>query len=397
MPSRLRLSTQERDSLRALGVTLPDLGGAMEGEAARWRRPLEMATRSLVLVCPSTGSTGEPNFPHPLWDELHAAMPRPDDAVKLETRRMMVPVSARRALMPPRALPVPTVEVRIGSAIAMRERESPSSLERLFGCSMAWALHYHGKLQPGRSAGPGAPSPLLYGKLAHALLALVFADGALGADAAATRAQLVVETELANLCESLGLPRYHVERTAVKQAIVRTARELGALFAATGASVRGVEHEMTGVLEGVEVSGRADLVLSSPDVVIDLKWGRSSSYDKLLDGSALQLAVYAELHATNGSLPEVAYLTLQRQELLGQVGSTLPGIRILGTANARDTWSGARVALAARQAELASGVLIAPAADGTELESGLVGGRLTIAPGCKYCALSGLCGQGGYK
>jgi hypothetical protein len=397
MPSRLRLSTQERDRLSALGVTPPDLGRAMEGEAARWRRPLEMATRSLVLVCPATGSTGEPSFPHPLWDELRAAMPRPDDAVRLEARRMMFPVSARRASVPPRALPVPTVEVRTGSAIAMRERESPSSLERLFGCSMAWALHYHGKLQPGRSAGPGAPSPLLYGKLAHALLALVFGDGALGADAAETRAKLVVETELANLCENLGLPRYHVERTAVKQAIVRTARELGALLAATGASVRGVEHEMTGVLEGVEVSGRADLVLSGPDVVIDLKWGRSSSYDKLLDGSALQLAAYAELHAATGSLPEVAYLTLQRQELLGQVGSTLPGIRILGTATARDTWSGARVALVERQAELAAGVLIAPAADGTEIESGLVGGRLTIAPGCQYCALSGLCGQGGFK
>ncbi|MCX5745871.1 MAG: hypothetical protein NT062_25625, partial [Proteobacteria bacterium] len=37
---RLRLSRAEQDALRAHGVTPPDLGAAMEGVAARWRRPL---------------------------------------------------------------------------------------------------------------------------------------------------------------------------------------------------------------------------------------------------------------------------------------------------------------------------------------------------------------------
>lgn len=48
MPPRLRLSGLERARLQSLGVTPPDFGRLMEGEAARWRRPLEMAEEALV-------------------------------------------------------------------------------------------------------------------------------------------------------------------------------------------------------------------------------------------------------------------------------------------------------------------------------------------------------------
>ena len=392
---RLRLSLEERRGLARLRVTPPDTGALMEAEAARWRRPLEMASRALVLVCPTTDEAGAPSFPHPLWDELRAAMPQAEDAGRLEVRRLQVPAAARRKQVTLRGRPTPGMTIRTGTAIALREQESPSSLERLIGCSLAWALHYHARLQPGISDGPPAPSPLLYGKLAHHLLAQVFGAGALSPEEAASRAETIVDAELPGLCESLALPRYQVERTHLKQVIVDSARELGAFLIATGATVRGVELEASRTLAGIAVAGTADMVLSTPDVILDLKWGRTSNREKLATGTALQLAMYAELHANGSTRHEVAYFALNSQELFGEPGSVLPGVQIPGKATARDTWHGTLTTLARRRTELADGILVAPAADRSDIKPRLDGEGLHIAPGCDYCALGGLCGRAG--
>ena len=392
---RLRLSLTERTELARLGVAPPDLGLVMEAAATRWRRPLDQATDALVLVCPQATDAGERCFPHPLWDELCAAMPTPDQAHVLQADRLTLPAAAARRTIPSRALPSPVTRIATGVSLALREHESPSSLDKLLGCSLRWALDYRGRLRTGMSDGPGAPTPLLYGTLAHHLLAEVFAEGALDADAAFARAQALVDGQLTILCESLALPRYQVERTDIRQAILRSARDLGALITNLGATVRGVELEHAAEVDGVALSGTADLVLSNPAIVIDLKWGRKTNRDKLIAGAALQLAAYAELLAQPGSVLDSGYFTLQRQELLAATGSALPGAQLHGTATPRETWRGALIVLAERKAELASGVLHAPAADGTEIESALVGGRLTIAPDCEYCGFGALCGQSG--
>ena len=387
---RLRLSLAERDALRRLGVTPPDLGGAMEAAAARWRRPLELATDTLVLVCPATSITGEPQFPHPLWDELRSAMPGPAEVERLEVQRLLRPGRATRQAAPLRSLPVPASTVQAASPLPLRERESPSSLGTLLGCSLRWALTYHGRLRAGLGAGPGAPTPLLSGTLAHHLLEMVFGQGSLDGAAAAARAEGLVDTELPRLAETLALPRHQAELTAVRQAVIRSARALGELLGATGATLHGVEVPLEGSVEGVGLGGTADLVMSSPAVVLDLKWGRKGCQDRLENGTALQLAAYATLH---GAGPDVAYFTLGSQELLAPVGTRLPGAMVVGTDSVEATWDGALVALGVRREELARGVLQAPASDGSDHKSRLVGGRLALAPDCGYCDFGGLCGQ----
>ena len=366
-PPRVRLSVEERRALERFGVTPPDAAILMRDETARWRRPVELASR-LILVCPRSDEAGEVELPHPLWDELRGAP-------HLETARLQ-PV---RRVVPPRPLPLPAVAVSAGRPLALREQESPSSLGRLIGCSLAWALHYHGELEPGLSSGPAGPGPLLYGTLAHHFMAEVFAGGALGPDEAAARAAAVVDAELSAMCEVLDLPRYQVERATVRQAIVESARELARLVAEKGARIRGVELEAIRSLEGVNVGGRADLVLAGPDIVLDLKWSRSDYRKRLNTGTALQLAAYAELHAEGDARPEVGYFILNRHELLGTVA-------------AGPTWRGAMAALGRRRQELAAGQLIAPAADGTEIESRLADDGLILAPECRYCSFGGLCG-----
>ena len=393
---RVRLSNAERVALLREGVSAPDAGPAMEGEAQRWRRPLDHATGALVLVCPATSAAGETCSPHPLWDELCASMAQPRDAALLEVTRLTQPMRAVRRAVAARALPRAAIAVKVSRALAVRPRESATSVDKLLGCSLAWALEYHGKLSGGLADGPSAPSPLLYGQLAHHLLALVFADGALDEAAASAKARELVDRELPLLAETLALPRYQVELTSVRQAVLASAPALAALIAESGAAVRGVEVSATGEHGGFAFTGTADLILEHPDVVLDLKWGKTSHRAKLESGTALQLALYAALFRRTGDpAPAVGYFSLTSRELFTPAGSTLPRAKPVGTAQAGDTWTAALAALGTRRDQLAVGELHAPAADGAAIESSLDDGALVIAPGCKYCSFSALCGAGG--
>jgi ATP-dependent helicase/nuclease subunit B len=394
-PMRLRLSNQERLKLRDLGISPPEPGAVMQQRSVQWRRPLLMARDSLVLVCPMTSDAGEQNFVHPLWDELSSMLCHRGDVLRLQHRQWPGPAD-RRPVEVIRPLSLPSPSLRTGKAIALRERESPSGLEDLLSCSLKWALKYHGKLYPGGADGPDSPSPLLYGKIAHHVLAEVFAPPAgnsvRDADTAEARAVACVDQWLSSLSESLSLPRYQVERATTRRAVVQAARKIGELIASSGARVRGVELELTGVLFGLLVAGRADMVLAQPDMVLDFKWGQSRPSDALRSGTALQLGVYSALLSQNGTQTEVAYLILRNQALLAPSSSNVKGAQTLGRSPAQDTLSGAFATLAERQQQLAEGVLLAPPSDGSNIKSSLSNGRLTLSPRCEYCDFGVVCG-----
>jgi hypothetical protein len=206
---------------------------------------------------------------------------------------------------------------------------------------------------------------------------------------------MLLDRDLAGLCESLSLPRYQVELTDLRLAIVESSRRLGALMAITGATVRSVETAAEATFGGVLVRGTADLVLSEPDVVLDLKWSATTSKAHMKNGTALQLAAYAELFALGETRPSVGYFILRSQHLLAERGSTLPDATFPGEHTAQDIWRGALPALAARLEELSRGELFAPGATNLEIEGTLAAGHLSLAPGCKYCQLSALCGRSG--
>lgn len=390
-PQRVRLSAAERAAFAAAGIPTPDPRAAARAEALRWRRPLEQAGAHLILVCPETDASGERSFPHPLWDELAAAMDEPAHAARLVRRRasgLATPSRRRPALRPlPRALGTWLAK----APVMLRDRESPSGLETLLGCSLAWTLSQRARLRR-RWRLPRPPGPWLFGKLAHAVLAAVFEGGAIGPEDARARAAALIESELPAWCETLGLPRYQLERALLVEAIALSAADLAALIEGLGATVRGVELELTGDLDGLPLGGRADLVLADPDVVIDLKWGQGAARDKLSTGSALQLAAYADM---TGASPEVAYYIASRQRLLGGPGTALPGAEAAGEHAIAETWRGAAEAVRIRAAELARGQLTAPGATADPPPSSLEGGVLTIAPGCDYCELASLCGRRG--
>jgi hypothetical protein len=397
-PRRVRLSDAERAGLRAAGVEAPDAGAVMAGEARRWRRPLVAAGRSLVLVCPQVSEAGEAAHPHPLWDELLASMVDVRQASRLVVRGLSFPVVARRRTVELRLRVRPAERASAGRGLGPRGLESPSSVEQLLGCSLAWALRYHGELRPGIGCGPAPPSPLLYGTIAHHFLDLVFRGGALAPDEAARRAEELVEGELGAVCESLELPDHQAERAMVKVAVVESARRLAMLVAETGASIVGTEHRVERAVGAVTLQGKIDLLLGGPDVVVDLKWGLTTNRRRLESGTALQLAAYAELVRGAAGRPAVAYFILNSQQLLAEPGAGLPDAQHPGGFTADAMWAGAMRALAARLGELAGGELVAPAAAGGEPgESSLGAGGLMVAPPCRYCEHGVLCGRRGAR
>ena len=392
---RLRLSEQERHALVALGITPPDAGAQMAGEARRWRRPLTLATEALILVCPNTNQASDAAHPHPLWDELCSAMADSKESTRLHTSTMKLPMVAKRTRVALRALPRPFESVQMAAPILIRETESPSSIEKLLGCSLQWALSYRGQLYSGISEGPKEPSPLLFGTLAHYILAQVFGAGPLTADLAAARAEEVVTTTLADLAENLSLPDHQKERAGVKRAIVETAREVGAILTRTGASIRGVEIELRRAFGSLTIAGRADLVLANPDVVIDYKWGASTNQKRLKAGAAIQLATYAEIGREGDAHPGIAYLILSNQKLLIATGTALTHSTRLGSHEARHMWAATQSALDTRLQDLTAGRLVAPGAVEDPEDSALINGVMSIAPGCDYCSLSTICGRRG--
>ena len=64
-PAKVRLSRAERTALAATGATPPDLGGQMEAEAARWRRPLESGGGGPHPGLPDDGGRRRTQLPAP--------------------------------------------------------------------------------------------------------------------------------------------------------------------------------------------------------------------------------------------------------------------------------------------------------------------------------------------
>jgi hypothetical protein len=390
---RLRLTMAEQAALRTVGVEPPDIGGLMAAEARRWRRPLEQASDALVLVCPRVDEAGERAHPHPLWDELVASVPDGGKRTALlESSRVMLPATARRMKVKLRPLVTPAATVQ-APALVLGEPESPSSLETLLGCSLAWALQRKGSLWNGLGTGPGQPNPMHYGNIAHHVLEHVFGTDVASPAEAAARAGALFDDNLDVLAEALHLPDFQTSRAELRRGIVQSAREVARLIEKLGARVKGLEQKVEGTLGIAKVAGRTDLTLEKPDVIIDFKWGWGTYRDLLKTGTAFQLVAYAALAKKGRKLPEVAYLTLQRQQLLAPDGHGLPDARTFSRHSAKDMLEGAVARLHERTTQLARGELEAPSAVEDVEEGALEDGVMTLAPKCQYCEFGTLCGR----
>ena len=351
LPRPLMLTGPERQGLRDAGLEPPDASLAMAIEVDGWWRPLTQASEALILACPETDAQGEPTQAHPLWDDITASLSHHRFERTLVFAEIPYPVPAARVDASPRPLVTPRRDIDVGSPVALRKIESPSSLEKLLGCPLTWALHYRGWLRRG-ALEPIAPagSPALSGTLAHRILEQALLGDTDREDRVAEQAGALFDAQIGTLAEDFELPRYQADRATLRRAIVESARELTRLRRKHG--VREVATETKGQTEalGLTVEGFMDLVWDDPAVVLDLKWGKSRRLKMLQDGTAFQLAAYAAMREAVGKPSQTAYFVLLNQQLLAEPGGILDeDARDVGSHRVADIWKAGLLTLRNRR------------------------------------------------
>jgi ATP-dependent helicase/nuclease subunit B len=392
---RSMLTPEEKTALEALGCEFPDPAVQAAQFSRAWRRPLQMATDSVLLVCPKFGADGEPEAPHPLWDEISSRLGS-EQVAKLVGE--LPPEVERNHEVPALVMPVPRREWRVDPAVTITKADhfSPSSLELLLGNPLYWVLKYPGRLSYGASD-PLPSGVLTTGSLAHKIAGDLLAectkktlhDPGHAAELAGRR----FDDYGPSMTADFFMPGRESERSRLRHTIIGLTRDLFSHLHEAGATVAAVETDIERKIDGISFRGRPDLVLSNPDIVLDMKWGREGDRRKELEeGGALQLSIYVALLKRPHF---IGYYISSRQRLLLCNPGRFDCIRIEGPAPS-EVWDAARVALKERLDQLRRGIVEDTCAlvDGNAPpdKSCLVEGRLVIAPKPEYVPFAWISG-----
>ena len=400
---RLPLTPAERSELLAQSVELPTPARFSAAQAQRWQRPLLQTTHSLLLVCSERDEAGEELHPHPFWDEVLARIDESGAERKTAVAQL---VRGSFAGQLPRVsrqrLDVPVAQRRwtVGAGhIARHDKESPSSIETLLGCSFKWTLDYPGSLRETESPFVSdASDSRLLGSLLHRLLGQLFASDPPAPAAAEVQAGALFDRESPRLAAVMWLPGAETMRAQARRAMVQTAGMLATLLHATGTRVLASEQPRAGRAFGADFAGTPDLLLGPPLHIIDLKWGGASfRRTSLVRGTALQLAAYSFLTQENSTFPPVAYLIMSAQRLLTTTQEQFPGAESANGPSPEDTWRLIEQAHATHWTAAQAGNVEAcgvPAEDANvPKESKVVNGQLVMQPPCQFCSFASLCGR----
>ena len=405
-PARAGISPGDIKALNAEGILLPDRGQQTSTAFDRAMRPLLMASEQLVLVAPHTEVDGTEASPHPVWDVVGArlsseteaklvrAVPRGD--VDLPIRSLRSAARARQdwTIDPLREVNWP-------------DRISPSAIGRLLGCSFSWAVERVGRVR--RKFPTRLPEgPLLFGRLAHEVLAEVLREAAAAPekavpDEAAFRAALlagvIFDREATLRAASLCLPGAERDLAAARFAVVESAREITRLMGEAGAYPFAVETEVeTPFDKGMTLRGTPDLVVGAAQGVVDYKWGGATGRrEEIEDGEAYQLAAYSRM-LSSGRAAKIpfAYFILTRQELLPGPGMPIGGAALEGP-SPKDSWERVEDAVQQAREDLDGGRIVAryeaAASRPSRRKKKDEQRGLEISPPCQYCDLDAVCGR----
>jgi hypothetical protein len=280
---------------------------------------------------------------------------------------------------------------------------------------MQWALGHVARLRAGRVRSIPEPEQL-FGNLAHALAADVFAPGdpPAPADAAAR-----VEADFERYVDELAVPlRYDEHAVEFVQARRDLPRAIGAVAGTLRDNrLRVVATELAFEAAppgGPPLRGFVDLLAEdrAGPVVVDLKWAFTPKYrtEELQEGRAVQLAVYgAAMAAASGGTggtdprpaptppreatapaPRAGYYLLKQRRFLTTPDSGLAGSVVRDAPDLAATWDGVLAGWRGWRRRIDEGTL---RARGVPLPEGApddVEGLQRDAR-CEWCAFSALC------
>lgn len=327
-------SRRERAALEAAGIHLHSESERLDWLGRAWQRPLLSARAQCTLVL-----HGDAPQQHPLWDLLSSiceGLPTLAAADPASAALLELPCSP----LPPRTLPTLARwwQLPAGTAIPAREAESYSSLDAWIHSPYQWLLRYSARIQPGSLASV-SDGATLKGNLAHRLLELFFRAHpeiqAIGGNAVGDW----VDAHCYPLLEQEGALLLEAGRQAECERFIIVLQEamvaLVAQLQAAGVVAVRMEQVLQGQFSGGRLTGSIDLLALGADgreAVVDIKWGgRKYRRQSLLEGSFLQLAVYAQLRRAAGvsQRPCLSYFIVSDAHMLSLNHTFFPGAEIV--------------------------------------------------------------------
>lgn len=338
LPGASPWSEAEVRALEAASAALPDATFLLSRTARAWLRPVLAAQGQLVLVLPPPGSEV-----HPLWQMICAVV---DDVPVSMLEQSLTNGGAAMSRQAYKPLPKAKRWWQLPDdvSVALREKESFTSLEKFLFNPYQWLLQYPAKLQTSRLLTSGNDFRLK-GLLAHGLVERFYlSPDALQMDDAAFNAwfenafESIVDEEGAHL-------RMSGRKADLESFRFRLARAVNALRGHLNkANVEEVlpEENLAGHFPGGELGGPTDLLLRTENghtAIVDMKWGGRKKYgEKLKNNQHLQLAIYAELQRqSTGQFPGVAYFIFDDAQMMAPDNTTFEGARVIPAANGENT------------------------------------------------------------
>lgn len=331
-------SVSELQALKQAGVELPSVSDRLDRAAVHWLQPVMAAREQLILVLPPPGEEV-----HPLWQMIEAVIEQPK-VLSLETLLSTGDVALN--YVTPLPLPVPKRWWQLPDdvSVALRPKESFSSLEKMLFNPYHWLLQYPANLRPSRIVNLGGDFRM-FGNLAHALVEQYFLHpNALSMSVSEfdiwffNAFNILVEQEGA----ILRMPGRGADLESFRYRLHRSIHVLREQV--TNASMVRVmpEHQVSGHYPGGKLTGSADLVMQNNRgeyAIVDMKWSGIKKFpEKLKHNRQLQLAIYAELlKQGTGQWPSIAYYILDRARLFAADDRVFLTADVVPSANGENT------------------------------------------------------------
>lgn len=338
LPGPLPWSAAEVRALSEAGVRLPDTEQQLAQIARTWLRPVMAAREQLILVLPPPGEEV-----HPLWQMIGAVV----DAPRVTALEGLLRSGGENmAVSTPVPLPAAKRWWQLPGdvTVALRPRESFSSLEQLLFNPWQWLLRYPAALHPSTLVSLGGDF-LLFGNLAHGLIeqyfqrddALALADAAFDAWFASAFETLIDQDGALLRMSGRG-----ADLAKFRNRLRRSLQTLRAHVRQAGVVKVVPEQALEGSFEGGALAGFADLVMhmsAGEAAIVDMKWSGARKYpDKLKHNRHLQLAIYAELYRQHGGQwPAVAYYILDRARLVAPDDHSFPEAETIASDDGENT------------------------------------------------------------
>jgi hypothetical protein len=313
-----------RGHFRSAGISFFEPSAIALTESKRWLRPLLLAEKSFLGVGFETDVLKAPELWHPVLDKFLPSK------IKYRTEAMekiliKIQGSSRQVRdffkevgvinLAPKQLDLNGRFEWIApkAVIGFRKQESPSSIEKILGCPLAYVLSYKLKLYSGGSE-TRTDFNKLSGIIAHRVFELVFPIGKVpSAENAVKMAETIFMEVVRDNCTEFLCDDQRWTLSQVKAEIFAAIHAYALFLKSNNFEVKAVEETNRAPLfSDFEIQGCTDQVLGingKAELIIDHKWGGAKyRVDTLSHGTAIQLAIYAHFeNAKQNKFPRVGY------------------------------------------------------------------------------------------